>query len=780
MDIVFRTPLAGSSADAQPGELSLRPTDRAAADTRQLSLYVLDHGVESLVQGPGPIERIVVQHDPTLDDMLAALIAERQLAGQPLKEGIRRFALYAALAREGLNPGNIPPEQSLAGLFQVVRSEAGADLTQPSSGGMLRERWRSMARRIVEAVEKGLDPAKTPIFEESEEFARQRIYLREDKRVYLQQDVPRGDRWKVSLPGGPPQADAVVLRQPKSRLFKFWSRAEGNLLSVVEHEPGEWVITTDPVQQLSLKTLADVLQQAELKKHASAKDDPWFDGARFRHTLVAAPRRRTQLSADEVLRVVRQWAKARALHAPEPWHRRFKPAAPLATAVLAAVLGIGLWNTLPGTDGPTEVVRGTGGDEGSGGATRGVRAGVLLSDPVVRALEETTMLEADGWTEVRFPRVENHLAVLRMVRLTASVASTDGTKLEVDQVRVRVNSADKGVVDLAATSTPQRRQSDGCQAEFDGGQNEVVLLIHNPGPATECRIALQWEAEAAFRGTLHVVSIGVSDYEHEGLDLDYADDDANGVYSFFESSPSSLFQRVVAHRLVDKQAHADAILDLLAEIAPTAHDLVLITISGHGDRDDQGNYFFLPYNYNPDSRRTRIYWDDFKREMERYPCLIVMVLDTCHAGAVTTELGGWQGKSRDVADLQKRLSEATEQAVESFQQSSKGLVVLTATLSNLLAEEVKSDGEEGKPIGHGALTLAVLEALQNRRLFDAGENAPLPRERNPEKLVITLQDVIDYAVQRVPQLVTRPQAVVPNQTGDIALESIPLATVKLD
>src|SRR5262249_4810223 len=62
------------------------------------------------------------------------------------------------------------------------------------------------------------------------------------------------------------------------------------------------------------KTLAEALQQAEEAANADkAKENPWFDGQRFSHTLVESPRGGSQLSDEQVLGVVRKWCAARLL-----------------------------------------------------------------------------------------------------------------------------------------------------------------------------------------------------------------------------------------------------------------------------------------------------------------------------------------------------------------------------------------------------------------------------------------------------------------------------------
>lgn len=310
----------------EAGDLLLRP--RAAADQarRDFATLVAEAGPDALVSGGGPVRRIVVPASPTLDDLLAAAFAERLLKGRPLPDGARAFARYAALQREGLQPGEVPLVESLEGVFLALRNAGGENLTDPAVGGAFARSWRRMAEVILAAAEAGRDPFRTPLFG-GEAFARERAFLSQDREVY-RQDVLRGERWRVRVPGGPAQASGLLLREPKALLAKQWARRDeaapvghAYLFLAVRWGPGSWVFSTDPVQRLSLKPLADALEAAEARQRpAEPVSDPWFDGQPFAHTLVASPRSGTRLPEAEVLRVVR--AFARASRAPSPGRRR--------------------------------------------------------------------------------------------------------------------------------------------------------------------------------------------------------------------------------------------------------------------------------------------------------------------------------------------------------------------------------------------------------------------------------------------------------------------------
>jgi hypothetical protein len=351
MEIVFRDPEARAPG---PGDLLLAPADPAQRGRRDLASFVLASGVGGLAKGEGAPRRLVVSANPTLDDLLASAFAARLVAGRALPNGARALAQYAALQREGLQPGEVPLGESIEGIFLAQRNAHGEDLADPAVGERFARDWRRTADVLLAAAEAGTDPFKSALFA-GPEFARERAFLAKDRDVY-RQDVLRGERWVVRLPGGPPKASALLLREPKALLAKQWARRDeaapvghAYLFLAVRWGKGQWVFSTDPVQRLPIRPLAEALQAAEsVADGARAAADPWFDGKPFGHTLVASPRAGTRLPDEDVLRVVRAWSRAK--RAPTKGQRRLALA--LAAGGGAAVAAAALFLLLPRDRGP--------------------------------------------------------------------------------------------------------------------------------------------------------------------------------------------------------------------------------------------------------------------------------------------------------------------------------------------------------------------------------------------------------------------------------------------
>ena len=323
MQIRFqRYPSDGNPAP-DAGELWLIPSDTAGRGRRDLAVLALDSGIPAFVSGAGTPTAIVVQSDPTLDDMLAATTLVRRISDEPLPDGLMAYARYVAAVREGLRPGTVPLETSLEGVFLACRTLNGADLTDADNARNFLAAWENLARCLFDGADNGIDPFNNSLLAKHAGFVRERAFLNEDQKVYLQ-DVRNGERLLVKLPQGPPVAGGLLLREPKSVLWKYWARSDarapegcGYLFTGIDRGEGDWVFSTDPIHRVPIRGLAEVLQKAELEQVGTAAgEDPWFDGKPFDFTLVAAPRRRSKLPSRTIKRLVRRWSCAR--NAPTP------------------------------------------------------------------------------------------------------------------------------------------------------------------------------------------------------------------------------------------------------------------------------------------------------------------------------------------------------------------------------------------------------------------------------------------------------------------------------
>lgn len=646
--------------EPSPGELWVQ-TAAEHGDCRAVALLVLDHGPGALRRGSAEVTTIVVGADPTFDDLLAAAIVQRQISNRPV-ESFRQFAKYSALVREGRRPAKVPIEESIEGLFLLMRTEAGNSLDEPNAGRKFSADWGRMFKRIEVTAESGVDPFQSSPFANDPEFASERTHLLEDQKKYGY-DVLSGKRYVARIPDGPPQCGVLLLRDPKSVLFRYWAREDpeapgghGHLLLMVNWGQGDWVLSTDPASRVSLRPLYERLQAAEPRPIDGRAPGAWYDGAAFRNTLIAAPRGGTMMTEKMVLRTVSKWCRLRS-YAPEA-------------------------GTLPRHDFVTSVV----------GKWRRNLVGIAIT---------TLAAWLIGW-----------LSKPGAMPTSAPV-----------------------IGHMLPAASP---------AQNSAGQ---IVRVNAPPPMDTSS------------SQLYVLSIGITDYQTLPR-LPCAKTDANAMTASLSSHGRALFGYDRVHApaaLVDKNATTRTISDALKNLKKARPiDLVVVFLAGHGCQFNpkNGQYYFLLAGAAPedDYFRDLLPWTVFQDHLRALECRVVVVIDTCHSGAV---------EFRDVD-----FGQEVQNMVSFLSVPGQGIGVLAACGSDEKAAESE------KKWGHGALTLAVLEALEGRDITNG--KLEFDKDLLPPGPQVTLDELHEYAKKRVRQLVGGQQRVDFKCTKELKPQLVPI------
>jgi hypothetical protein len=233
-------------------------------------------------------------------------------------------------------------------------------------------------------------------------------------------------------------------------------------------------------------------------------------------------------------------------------------------------------------------------------------------------------------------------------------------------------------------------------------------------------------APTAVVGEKWAVVIGISDYRAEGLDLRYADRDAEAMRDFLIEKGGFHPERVrfLSDQRATQQGIRTALFSFLAAAQPD--DLVLIFLAGHGVQDaiNPDNFFFLAHDSElGDLGGTAIpMWDlgnlmDYTIRAQR----ILIFADTCHSGAALDRGGAKDGKNLNF--FNKYLEVLAKK---------KGRLVLTAS-------QAHESSLETPKLAHGVFTNSILLGLRG-----AADN-------NPADGVVTAGELVDYVRARVPE-----------------------------
>lgn len=231
-------------------------------------------------------------------------------------------------------------------------------------------------------------------------------------------------------------------------------------------------------------------------------------------------------------------------------------------------------------------------------------------------------------------------------------------------------------------------------------------------------------APAAPASTLWLLAIGVSHYQQASFNLQFADVDARAVADALQRQGTGpLYHNVRSLVLTNEAVTRESVLDGMERFLGQArpNDVVVIFIAGHAVLDRaSGSYYFLPFPVtaqNLVSAGLRMSdFDEMVRIIRRRVRGVVLMLDTCHAGALRLA-------APDVVPMDEpgaRLS------------AGEGFFLLAATKPG-------EQSQEQSALGHGAFTYALLDSL--RGAADADKDG-----------LLSVADVFSYVAREVPRL----------------------------
>ncbi|MFT4600768.1 MAG: putative caspase-like protein, partial [Arenicella sp.] len=174
--------------------------------------------------------------------------------------------------------------------------------------------------------------------------------------------------------------------------------------------------------------------------------------------------------------------------------------------------------------------------------------------------------------------------------------------------------------------------------ELSKGKNSIEISAMNEKGVESLAhsVSVNYEGESDVKPTLHLYAIGVSKYEQDNFNLEYAAKDAEDIVKLF-SSASLGFMDVETHLLTNEQVTVEAIEDLKAELEKTkVDDIVCLFYAGHGVLDAELNYFIASSNmdFNKPSEKG-IPYDTFENLMDNIPARRkLMMIDACHSGEI--------------------------------------------------------------------------------------------------------------------------------------------------
>ncbi|MBS2033827.1 caspase family protein [bacterium] len=294
-----------------------------------------------------------------------------------------------------------------------------------------------------------------------------------------------------------------------------------------------------------------------------------------------------------------------------------------------------------------------------------------------------------------------------------------GSEISQRIVEVRVAVKDQGggssppLLYVNGKAIPQsgRREAEDylLQAPLQPGVNELRCTAMDKSGTVESRgdkMRITCTAVQAREPRLMVIAVGLNQAGN-AVKLNFAEKDAQ---SLSERLQSPLFSSCDVRLLAGEQARTDLIGQAFQDLAKEAQaqDTLVLFLAGHGTLDSKGYHFLMsPGQPSLDGQTLAQWLREFPAQKQ------FVILDTCHAGAVSDEMAA------SFAVNQQRLARGS------------GVYMLAACRSDQSALELPS-------LQHGLLTYSLLEGLKS---------AP-PNSRQQ----VTVSGLVYFVCSQVPDL----------------------------
>lgn len=269
---------------------------------------------------------------------------------------------------------------------------------------------------------------------------------------------------------------------------------------------------------------------------------------------------------------------------------------------------------------------------------------------------------------------------------------------------------------------------------------------------------------------LHIVAIGVTEYQNQAMNLFYPVKDATDFLNMYRSQRERYGQLHI-HRLMNQEATVEKIQALKETLQKTrVDDQVILFYAGHGLVDEQLDYYLATYDtdFGNPSRRGLAY-ESLEALIDEIPARNkVIIIDACHSGEIDkesvekikerrTEEGEVNFRSVDsgIAYRQMGLENSFELMKELFLDLRRG--VGATVISSASGVEFAMEGDQWR---NGVFTYCLLQGLGQQKADQNGDGR------------VMISELQDYLSREVPALTDnnqRPTSRVENIANDFCL-----------
>jgi WD40 repeat protein len=239
------------------------------------------------------------------------------------------------------------------------------------------------------------------------------------------------------------------------------------------------------------------------------------------------------------------------------------------------------------------------------------------------------------------------------------VVHADDDRVPLDRLNVWVNGvALFGQDGKSLRGAASQGHQETLSIPLSRGENEIEVSVTNTRGAESLRQAVYVRYDAPPKvPSLHVVSIGVSDYRQSEWNLAYAAKDARDLASLL-ASQTGRYDQIHTHLLTDADATTAGVEALRAELEATGiEDHVIVFAAGHGLVSDDLDYYFATHDTDFEAPEySGLSYSSLEQLLDGIPARKkALLVDACHSGEIDAdEIAGLSSEKAESGTVQFR------------------------------------------------------------------------------------------------------------------------------
>ena len=283
------------------------------------------------------------------------------------------------------------------------------------------------------------------------------------------------------------------------------------------------------------------------------------------------------------------------------------------------------------------------------------------------------------------------------------------------------------------------------------GDNELRAVAISAdrieGKAAEVRIPFRGVEK---RAVLHLMAVGINQYQNSAMNLNFAQPDATAMLNFFSTVSPGLFQTVQVTQMFNNGATKSELLAKLQSLKQTApEDVVIIYLAGHGESVGP-TWYFVPHDVVYPERPEELQQKGLSSQeikdvvMQIGAKKVLLLMDACKSGFA---LQAFASRGLDERQALAQLARAN------------GVHVVAASNKDQFASEVQE-------LGHGVFTYTLLEGLKGQA------------DGSPKDGIVTVRELLAFVEARLPELSLKYRTERQYPVAESRGMDFPLASVK--